>query len=99
LLIQQWQVFDDPAIECGMVNLDAALFHHFFELPIADRIRQIPTDAPQDHVTFKMAALEFNHRIVPLEPFSAIIPQTSTALGAASSVTRGNRDGTYCGRN
>ena len=36
LLIQQRHVFDHPAIERGMVDFDAALFHHFFKLPIAD---------------------------------------------------------------
>ena len=30
-----------------MVDFDAALFHHFFKLPIADRIRHIPTDTPR----------------------------------------------------
>ena len=57
-----------------MVNLDAALFHHFLELPIADRIRHISTDTPQDHITFKMAALELGH---PLALFPAIILQAS----------------------
>ena len=60
-----------------MVDLDAALFHHFFELPIADRIRHLPTNGPQDHVTFKMAALELDHRAVPPDPSPAIIPQAS----------------------
>jgi hypothetical protein len=56
-----------------------SLFHHFFKPPIADRIRYIPTDAPQDHVTFKMAALELDHLALPLEAFPAIISQ-STAM-------------------
>jgi hypothetical protein len=77
LLIQQRDVFDDPTIERGMVDLDAALFHHFLELPIADRIGHIPADAPQDYLTLKMAAFELNHRAVPLDPFPAIIPQAS----------------------
>src|ERR1035438_9863215 len=60
-----------------MVDLDAALFHHFLELPIADRIGHIPADAPQDYLTLKMAAFELNHRAVPLDPFPAILPQAS----------------------
>jgi hypothetical protein len=60
-----------------MVDLDAALFHHFLELPIADRIGHIPADAPKDYLTLKMAAFELNHRAVPLDPFPAIIPQAS----------------------
>ena len=31
-----------------MVDLDAALFHRFLELPIADRIGHVPADAPKD---------------------------------------------------
>jgi hypothetical protein len=60
-----------------MVDLDAALFHHFLELPIADRIGHTPADALQDYLTLKMAAFELNHRAVPLDPFPAIIPQVS----------------------
>jgi hypothetical protein len=60
-----------------MVNLDAALFHHFLELSIADWIGHIPADASEDHVTFKMAALELDHRAVPLDPFPAIIREAS----------------------
>src|SRR5208283_2569550 len=58
LTVQLGRVFDDPAIERRMVNLDASLFHHLLELPVADRVGDIPPDAPQDHVTLKMAALE-----------------------------------------
>ncbi len=48
------------AVERGMVDFDASLFHHFLELTIAHRVRHIPPDAPQDHVAFKMAALEIS---------------------------------------
>ena len=71
-----------------MVDLDAALFHHFLELPIADRIGHIPADAPQDHVTFKMAALELDHRAVPLDPFPAIIPQATATKVCDRTVAR-----------
>ena len=60
-----------------MVDLDAALFHHLLEFSIADRIGDIPADTPKDHLTLKMAAFELNHRAVPLNPFSGIIPQAS----------------------
>ena len=74
LLIQQRGVFRDPTIERGMVNLDAALFHHFLDLPIAYWICHVPADAPEDDLTFKMAALELDHRAIPPDPFPAIIP-------------------------
>ena len=58
LLFQQRDVFDYPMIERRTVNLDAALFHHFFfELSIARWIGHLPADAPEDHATFKMTAL------------------------------------------
>ena len=47
LTVQLGRVFDDPAIERRMVNLDASLFHHLLELlPVADRVGDIPPDAP-----------------------------------------------------
>jgi hypothetical protein len=48
-----------------MVNLHAALIHHFLELPVADRIGHVPADAPQDHVPLEMATLELNHHLPP----------------------------------
>jgi len=48
LLLQQRDVLEHPAVECGVVNLDAVLFHHFLELAIADRIRHVPADRPQE---------------------------------------------------
>ena len=46
-----------------MVNLHAAFFHHFLELAVADRIRHVPADAPEDHLPLKMAAFELDHRM------------------------------------
>ena len=57
LLIQDRRLFDYPSMEYGMVDFDAAFFHHFFELLLADRIRHISTDALQDHVMFKRLPL------------------------------------------
>jgi hypothetical protein len=45
-----------------MVNLNAPLLHHFFQLPIADGINHISTDAPKDDVPLELAALEIHHR-------------------------------------
>jgi len=56
-----------------MVDLDAALSHHFLELTIAHRIRHIPSDAPKDYLTLKMAALELDHHALPPDSFPAII--------------------------
>jgi hypothetical protein len=44
-----------------MIDLNAALCHHLFELPIADWIGHIPSDAPQDDITLELAAFEIDH--------------------------------------
>ena len=46
-----------------MVNLDAALFQHFLEPPIADRICHIPADPHR--VTSRSKWLPLNSIIVP----------------------------------
>jgi hypothetical protein len=61
-LIEHGDVLAHPAIQTGMVNLNAALLHHFFKLPMAEGIRHIPTDAPKNDVPLEPAALEIYHR-------------------------------------
>ena len=34
----------DLAVNIGMVNLGATLFHHFLQVPVAQRVSQIPSD-------------------------------------------------------
>src|SRR5664279_1289048 len=58
-------------IERGMVNLHAALVHHFLQLAVADRISRVPADAPQDHLPLEMATLELDHRLPSPEPVAA----------------------------
>ena len=44
-----------------MINLHAALVHHFLGLAVADRIGHIPPDTSQNHLPLKMAALDLDH--------------------------------------
>jgi len=44
-----------------MIDFNAALCHHFFELPIADRIGHIRSDTPKNDIALELAALEFDH--------------------------------------
>ena len=46
----------DPAMDCGMVDVNAALGHHIFQIPKAEIVRKIPAHAQQDHRTVEMAA-------------------------------------------
>src|SRR6202049_4625968 len=60
-LIQHGRVLEHPAIQTG-IGVNAALLHHFLQLPIADGINPIPTDTPKDDVPLELVALEIPHR-------------------------------------
>jgi hypothetical protein len=49
LLDQERGVVDRPAMDCGMIHLDASFSHHLFQVPQAQATGQIPADAEQDH--------------------------------------------------
>src|SRR5205823_390870 len=61
-LLQQRDILQHPAIDRGMVDLDAPFFHHLLELTVADRICDVPAYAPEDDVPLKMAAFKIDHR-------------------------------------
>ena len=48
----------DPTIDARMVDLHTTLFHHLFQIPIAERIGQVPAHTGQDDVLFKSVAFE-----------------------------------------
>jgi hypothetical protein len=50
-------MLERPAIERGVVNLHPALLHHFLDLAVADWMRHVPADAPQNNVPFKRTAM------------------------------------------
>ncbi len=47
-LIKLRRIALDPAVDRGMVHLQPTFQHHFFEVPIAERIAQIPPDATSE---------------------------------------------------
>jgi hypothetical protein len=55
-------MLEQPAIETGMVDLDASFFHHFLELAVPDRVHHTLPRAPEDDLTLKMTAFEIDHR-------------------------------------
>ncbi len=66
-LFQQRHVAHDPAVQRGMIDLNAPLAHHLLELAVADRIRHIRAHTPQDDIALKVAALELDRdRPAPL---------------------------------
>src|SRR5208282_3327055 len=48
-----------------VVDRDAALAHHLFEIAVADAIAAVPAHRPEHDLTFKMAALEVRHSLAP----------------------------------
>ena len=46
-LLQQRDILQHPAIDRGMVDLDAPFFHHLLELTVADRICDLPAARPR----------------------------------------------------
>jgi hypothetical protein len=48
--LQYRQQLDGPAVHGRMIDRNAALSHHFFEVSQAQRVGHVPTHASQDHV-------------------------------------------------
>src|SRR5512143_1824051 len=44
-----------------MVDLGTTLFHHLFQVPIAERIGQVTTDTEQDDIFFETVTLKVDH--------------------------------------
>ena len=39
---------DRPAVDGGMIDTNAKLLHHFFQVAVAERLRCVPADAHQN---------------------------------------------------
>jgi hypothetical protein len=52
-LIQKWHHADNPPVQGGMVNDDATLSHHLFQITQAQGIRQIPADTLRDDINWE----------------------------------------------
>jgi hypothetical protein len=51
-------VFDDPALDSGVIYRNPALLHQFFDMPIAQGIRDGPAHTHQDNILGEMGPLE-----------------------------------------
>ena len=58
LLEQERRVMNGPAMDRRVIDGDAPLGHHFFQVPQAEIVGQVPADAEQDHGSIKMPALK-----------------------------------------
>ena len=52
-LFQQRAIFDDPAVDRGVIQLHPTFFHEFFDVARALGVCQIPTHAHQNQVVFQ----------------------------------------------
>lgn len=50
-----------PAIDSGVVDIDAAFFHHLFKSPVADAVLAVPTNTLEDNLTLEVAPFEVVH--------------------------------------
>lgn len=51
----------NPAINRGVIDIDAALSQHLLQLTVADAVFAVPAYRPQDDVTLKISAFEWVH--------------------------------------
>jgi hypothetical protein len=56
--IEFWDVAQPPPMDRGMIDLDPSLCHHFFQIPVAQRITAIPPHIQQDDLWQKMPPLK-----------------------------------------
>src|SRR4051812_22869525 len=57
-LLQLWRIGLDPAKQGRVVDRDATVLQHQFEIAVADREHQVPAHGPQDHLGRELPALE-----------------------------------------
>jgi hypothetical protein len=47
-----------------MVDINTTLFHHFFEVSVANAVPAVPADALEDYFTLKVAPFEVAHSLL-----------------------------------
>ena len=60
-LLDERQETNRPPIDRRMVDRHAVLFHHLFQVTVAQRVSYIPPDANQDHVDRKAHLFEVEY--------------------------------------
>jgi hypothetical protein len=48
----------DPAVDRRVIDVQSSLGHHLFEIPIAERIAQVPTHAQKNDVGLEVTPFE-----------------------------------------
>ena len=59
-------VLDDPAVDGGVIHVDATFLHEFLDMTGAERVCEIPTDSHQNDLGWEMGTFETDrHRLAP----------------------------------
>ena len=61
---QLWRVVNNLSIQCTMINLEATLCHHFFNVAIAQRIRTVPANVLKYNGFRCVAAFEGDYALL-----------------------------------
>jgi hypothetical protein len=56
--VELWGVSLYPTIDGGMIDRESALDHHLFQVTVAERIPEVPTDAQENDLGFKVTPFE-----------------------------------------
>src|SRR5580698_11248749 len=84
----------NPAIQRGVIQINATLFHHLFQVAIANPVFAIPPHRPEDNLAHKMPPFEIITHLGCLSPWidpltvSSIASQLSFFATAPSISTR-----------
>jgi hypothetical protein len=62
-LLRDTDQLDDPAVNRGMIDEQAALLHDLFEIAQTQRVGDVPPDAQQHYVQWKSQPLDHASRI------------------------------------
>jgi len=57
-----------PAIQRCVIQINATLFHHLFQIAIADAVFAITTHGPKDKLAYQMPQLNHHSSCLPLTP-------------------------------
>lgn len=90
---QQGRVAEDPGVYRGMIDADAALGHHFFQIAKAEIVGKVPTHAERDHRTIEMME-HSRSRLASMHP-SSLTSSLPAAKALRSVAKRGRRSSPF----
>jgi hypothetical protein len=62
-LFQLGAIFDDSAVDGGVIHVDPTFLHEFFDMACAQGIRHIPADSHQNNLWGEMRSFETDRHV------------------------------------